>query len=60
MEEKINEGALDEETAHAEEDAAAGKEKKHKGKDKELLLKIEALEADIKEKDDKYLRLAAE
>ena len=60
MEEKINEGALDEETAHAEQDAATGKEKKHKGKDKELLARIEALESDIKEKDDKYLRLAAE
>ena len=36
------------------------KEKKPKGKEKELLSKIEELEAIAKEKDDKYLRLAAE
>ena len=63
MEEIKNENKenLNEETAKApEEKTAEPKEKKPKGKEKELLKKIEELEAEAKEKDDKYLRLAAE
>ena len=60
MEEKINE-TIEENTApEASAEPKEAKEKKVKGKDKELLSKIEALEKEIKEKDDKYLRLAAE
>ena len=36
------------------------KEKKARGKEKELLSKIDELMAEVKERDDKYLRLAAE
>ena len=46
--------------AEATEKAADTKEKKIRGKDKELLSKIAELEAAVKERDDKYLRLAAE
>lgn len=55
MEEIKNENITEEAEAKAEP-----KEKKPKGKEKELSKKIEELEASIKEKDDKYLRLAAE
>ena len=46
--------------ADAVKEAAEPKEKKPKGKEKELQKKIEELEAAALEKDDKYLRLAAE
>lgn len=53
-----------EESAETQEDKKAAanepKEKKTRGKEKELLAKIEELEAASREKDDKYLRLAAE
>jgi molecular chaperone GrpE len=49
-----------EEGCEAEKDAAANAKKEKKSDKKELLAKIEKLEADIKEKDDKYLRMAAE
>ena len=55
MEEIKNENITEEAAAKEEP-----KEKKPKGKEKELSKKIEELEASIKEKDDKYLRLAAE
>ena len=55
MEETKNEPAVEETEVKTE-----AKEKKPKGKEKELLSKIEELEAAAKEKDDKYLRLAAE
>ena len=62
MEETKNEN-ITEENAAPEAQAAEpkeAKEKKPRGKEKELLAKIEALTAEAKEKDDKYLRLAAE
>jgi len=58
MEEIKNENIT--EDAAAAEQKAEQKEKKPKGKEKELLKKIEELEAAALEKDDKYLRLAAE
>ena len=57
MEEIKNENITEEPVAQKAEEP---KEKKPKGKEKELSKKIEELEASIKEKDDKYLRLAAE
>ena len=57
MEEIKNENITEEPQAQKSEEP---KEKKPKGKEKELLKKIEELEAAAKEKDDKYLRLAAE
>ena len=57
MEEIKNENVTEEAFA---EQKAEPKEKKPKGKEKELLKKIEELEAAALEKDDKYLRLAAE
>ena len=62
MEETKNEN-ITEENAAPEAQAAEpkeAKEKKPRGKEKELLAKIDALTAEAKEKDDKYLRLAAE
>ena len=55
MEETKNESTVEQTEIKTE-----AKEKKPKGKEKELLSKIEELEAIAKEKDDKYLRLAAE
>ena len=61
MEDVKNENLEETEIASEDkEEAKEGKEKKHKGKEKELLAKIEELNNTIKEKDDKYLRLAAE
>ena len=62
MEETKNEN-ITEENAAPEAQAAEpkeAKEKKPRGKENELLAKIDALTAEAKEKDDKYLRLAAE
>lgn len=60
MEETTKNENLEANEAATEEKAAEGKEKKSKVKEKDLLKKIEELEATAKEKDDKYLRLAAE
>ena len=60
MDESTKNETLENEGMAAEEKAAEGKEKKVKGKEKELLKRIEELEEAAKEKDDKYLRLAAE
>ena len=60
MEETKNENTAVEENEAAEQKSKEPKEKKTKGKEKELLSKIEELEAAACEKDDKYLRLAAE
>ncbi len=61
MEEIKNENVTEEQTAPEEKaEPKEAKEKKAKGKEKELLLKIEELEKALAEKDDKYLRLAAE
>lgn len=57
MEEIKNENITEE---PKEQKAEEPKEKKPKGKEKELQKKIEELEAAAREKDDKYLRLAAE
>ena len=54
MEEKINEEVL------TEEEAPKETKKEKKCDKKELLAEIEKLQAEIKEKDDKYLRMAAE
>ena len=61
MEETKNENLSGAEDC-AKEEAGGPKEKKSrsKEKEKELLAKIEELENTLKEKDDKYLRLAAE
>ena len=50
------------EECEACEETVSKKEKKNSKKDKcgELLARIAALEADVKEKDDRYLRMAAE
>ena len=50
------------EECEACEETVSKKEKKNSKKDKcgELLARISALEADVKEKDDRYLRMAAE
>lgn len=56
MEENIKEEELVEESAPAEEET----KKEKKTDKKELLAEIERLQAEIKEKDDKYLRMAAE
>ena len=56
MEEKINEEELIKEEAPAEKES----KKEKKSDKKELLAEIEKLQAEIKEKDDKYLRMAAE
>ena len=60
MEEIKNENIAEAEAAEVQTEPKEAKEKKPKGKEKELLLKIEELEAALAEKDDKYLRLAAE
>ena len=66
MEETKNENLSNSEECAAETEKEVSekekepKEKKARGKEKELLLKIEELEAAAREKDDKYLRLAAE
>ena len=63
MEETKNENLSGAEEC-AKEDASGPKEKEKKSrskeKEKELIAKIEELENTVKEKDDKYLRLAAE
>ena len=55
MEEIKNDGTFCEDTAAADE-----KKKKHSKKEAALLEEIEALRAEIKEKDDRHLRMAAE
>ena len=61
MEENKNENTTGEQAAPEEKaEPKETKEKKARGKEKELLSRIEELESQIKEKDDKYLRLAAE
>ena len=62
---KNTEEALDKEECAGEAKACAGEEKKSKkcqkkDNEKALCEQIEALRAEIKEKDDKYLRIAAE
>ena len=60
MEENKNENLSDTAEDTVKEAAAEPKEKKSKSKEKELLSKIEELTAESAQKDDKYLRLAAE
>ncbi len=61
MEETRNENISDtEECVKGTEGEPKEKKSRHKEKEKELLSKIEALEKEIGERDDKYLRLAAE
>jgi molecular chaperone GrpE len=61
MEEKLVDETLADETAKAEAECAEKSEKKKKRDVKaELEAEIEALKLEIKEKDDKYLRMAAE
>ncbi len=61
MEENKNtEELITEECPEAVEDKQTKKEKKSDKREKELLAKIEELEREIAEKDDKYIRMAAE
>ena len=60
MEESKNENLSQSAEEAVAEKASEPKEKKPKGKEKELLLKIEELTKESEQKDDKYLRLAAE
>ena len=60
MEEIKNENIAEAEAAEVGTEPKEAKEKKPRGKEKELLQKIEELEKSLGEKDDKYLRLAAE
>ena len=60
MEEIKNENIAEAEAAEVGTEPKEAKEKKPRGKEKELLQKIEELEKALGEKDDKYLRLAAE
>ncbi len=60
MEENRNENLSDTAEATVKEAAAEPKEKKSKSKERELLSKIEELTKESEQKDDKYLRLAAE
>ena len=55
-----NEEVNTEESEACKENAAKKEKKSSKHANKDLLDRIEALEAEIKEKDDKYLRMAAE
>ena len=59
-ENKINTEATAEESNETAQKKDKEKEKEKKIDKKELLAKVEALEAEIKERDDRYLRMAAE
>lgn len=60
----VSEAELNEETVKSEKDTdentEANEKKEKKCEKKELTAKIEALEAELREKDDKFLRMAAE
>ena len=59
-ENKSTEELLNADTPDAAEEKQQKKEKKSDKREKELLSKIEALEKELAERDDKYLRMAAE